>query len=173
MSAQGSGAVTPAFTDASARAAIRALRGLEQTAIMLEKYAAECFPILPEHEGKMHFVRAIMEAAAQEIRDAWRAAIAEVEAFHAVDDPAAATDNDGVERLAIAMKLKLAAKRTEGRGGWDDPSACPVEDLAQMLIDHLPKGDPVDVANFAMMLFNREGGEALAEAWADRPGGAA
>ena len=51
--------------------------------------------------------------------------------------------------------MKLAKKRAEGRGGWDDPAQCKVEDLARMLVEHLPKGDPVDVANFCMMLHQR------------------
>ena len=33
--------VTPEFKEASSRAAIRALRGLEQTAVMLEKWGLE------------------------------------------------------------------------------------------------------------------------------------
>jgi hypothetical protein len=73
------GAVTPEFIAASAKAAIKALRGLEPTALMLERYAEECFPILPKHKGKVHFARAIMESAAAEIRGAWASAIAEVE----------------------------------------------------------------------------------------------
>lgn len=70
MSEKPAGAVTPEFIDASAKAAIRALRGLEQTAIMLETWAPECFPVLPEHDGKVHFARALMESAAQSIREA-------------------------------------------------------------------------------------------------------
>ena len=78
MSEQPAGAVTPEFLAASAKAAIRALRGLEPTAIMLETYADECFPVLPEHEGKKHFARVIMESAAEAIRQAWADAIKEV-----------------------------------------------------------------------------------------------
>lgn len=73
--------VTPEFIDASAKAAIRALRGLEQTAIMLETWAPECFPVLPEDEGKKHFARVLMESAAEAIREAWASAIREVEEF--------------------------------------------------------------------------------------------
>lgn len=71
-------------------------------------------------------------------------------------------DNWGVDRLAVHMKVKLAKKRAQGYSGWHEPQACTVDHLARLLIQHLPKGDPVDIANFAMMLFNREGGaEAL------------
>ena len=64
-------------------------------------------------------------------------------------------DDVGVDRLAAAMKAKLAEKRAEGYGGWNDPDECPPGRLAQLLHDHLSKGDPLDIANFAMMLWNR------------------
>ena len=67
-------------------------------------------------------------------------------------------DDIAVDRFAAAMKAKLAEKRARGYGGWDNPSACKVHDLARQLIEHLPKGDPVDIGNLAMMLFNRYGG---------------
>jgi hypothetical protein len=70
--------VTPEFREASERAAIRALRGLEQTAIMLETYAPEVFPEINE-QGQKHFGRVMMESAAQAIRDSWSQAIREVE----------------------------------------------------------------------------------------------
>lgn len=70
--------VTPEFKEASAKAAIRALRGLEQTAIMLDTYAPEIFPEVND-QGQIHFGRAIMESAATSIRDAWKQAISEVE----------------------------------------------------------------------------------------------
>ncbi len=72
----GKNAVTVEFMDKSAKAAIRALRGLEQTAIMLETYAGDTFP--PDENGQIHFGRALMESAAEAIRAAWAAAIAEV-----------------------------------------------------------------------------------------------
>jgi len=58
-------------------------------------------------------------------------------------------DDIAVDRFAEAMKAKLAKKRDEGRGGWE---TCPGDMLSKMLIDHIAKGDPVDVANFCMML---------------------
>jgi hypothetical protein len=65
-------AVTIEFMDASAKAAICALRGLEQTAIMLETYAPEVFPEVNE-QGQKHFGRVMMESAARAIREAWAA----------------------------------------------------------------------------------------------------
>ena len=66
--------VTDKFKDDSARAAVGALRGLEQTAIMLEKWAPDVFPEINE-QGQKHFGRVMMESAAQSIRDAWAQAI--------------------------------------------------------------------------------------------------
>lgn len=64
-------------------------------------------------------------------------------------------DDLGVDRFAAAMKAKLAEKRAEGYGGWNDADKCPPGRLAQLLHDHLAKGDPLDIGNFAMMLWNR------------------
>lgn len=74
-------------------------------------------------------------------------------------------DDAAVDRFSVAMKAKLAKKRAQGRGGWDDERVCSPDDLARMLVDHVRKGDPVDVGNFAMMLFNRpDSGAALCRA---------
>lgn len=64
-------------------------------------------------------------------------------------------DDIAVDRFATAMKAKLAAKRAQGYGGWDRPEECRVEFLSQLLQEHVRKGDPVDVANFSMMLHQR------------------
>lgn len=67
-------------------------------------------------------------------------------------------DDTAVDRFAAAMKVKLAAARAKGRSGWDDPAACSVEHLADLLLDHIGKGNSgtfEDIANFAMMLHQR------------------
>lgn len=64
-------------------------------------------------------------------------------------------DDLAVDRFAAAMKAKLAKKRAEGRGGWDRKDECSAEDLSYMLVQHLWKGDPLDVGNLAMMLHQR------------------
>ena len=64
-------------------------------------------------------------------------------------------DDLAVDRFAQAMKSKLAKKRADGRGGWEDKEQCSAEDLSLMLRQHVRKGDPVDVANLAMMLHQR------------------
>ena len=46
----------------------------------------------------------------------------------------------------------MAVSRGKGRSGWQ---TCSVSRLHGMLLEHLRKGDPVDVANFCMMLWNR------------------
>jgi NTP pyrophosphatase (non-canonical NTP hydrolase) len=64
-------------------------------------------------------------------------------------------DDIAVERFAARMKAKLAQARREGMAGWDNPLACTTAHLTQLLIKHVHKGDPVDIANFAMMLSER------------------
>jgi len=63
-------------------------------------------------------------------------------------------DEEAVDRFAAAMKEKLAKKRRDGRGGWYLKS-CLSTDLSTMLRDHIDKGDPVDVANFCMMIHQK------------------
>lgn len=80
-------------------------------------------------------------------------------------------DDAAVDRFAAAMKAKLAKSRAKGRGGWDDPNVCSVEFLAQLLVEHLGKGNAgtfEDVANFAMMLHQR-GADPMVLANATRP----
>src|SRR5690606_10886136 len=69
-------------------------------------------------------------------------------------------DDAAVDRFAAAMKEKLARKREEGRGGWDDKEKCSGEYLSRLLREHVDNGDPVDVGTLAMMLHQR--GERIA-----------
>jgi hypothetical protein len=71
-------------------------------------------------------------------------------------------DDVAVDRFAEAMKAKMAASRAKGRGGWESTEVCPPGSLQLMMLEHIAKGDPVDVGNFAMMIFNR--GETTAAA---------
>jgi hypothetical protein len=87
------------------------------------------------------------------------------------DDEAAIFDDHAVDLVAKAMKEKLALKRQQGFGGWHDISKCTGERLAELLLGAVAKGDPIDVANFAMMLFCRsESHRALKDAFAAVPG---
>ena len=65
-------------------------------------------------------------------------------------------DDVAVDAFAAAMKAKMAKQRAKGYGGWDDPAGCASDFLRECLLVHVGKGDPVDVGNFAMMLFNRD-----------------
>lgn len=69
--------------------------------------------------------------------------------------PCAHSDDEAVDRFSAAMKNKLAQKREEGRGGWDNDNKAIGVVLSNMLRDHVEKGDPIDVANLAMMLHQR------------------
>jgi hypothetical protein len=86
-------------------------------------------------------------------------------------------DDVAVDCFAFAMKEKLAEARAKGRGGWQDKDDCPQQRLSDMLRDHVAKGDPRDVGNFAMFLHQRgesilpahsEQGDARAEEYAER-----
>jgi len=59
-------------------------------------------------------------------------------------------DNTDIDEFASRMKQKMYLSGLKGRSGWRDASA---ETISQMLIEHIAKGDPVDVANFCMMLY--------------------
>lgn len=65
------------------------------------------------------------------------------------------TDDLAVARFAIAMQDKLAIARTKGRGGWEDRADYPIPRLTADLLRHVQRGDPVDVANFAMFAHQR------------------
>jgi hypothetical protein len=82
---------TLAQRDAELHGCIRALWSLEQTAIMLEKWAPETFPA--GEDGKVHFARGMMESAAEAIRAAWADAIKAAErACLEIKGPVTASD---------------------------------------------------------------------------------
>ena len=66
-----------------------------------------------------------------------------------IKTPVQHSDDIAVDLFAAKMKEKLAKSRDKGRGGWED---CTIEYLITSLKDHILKGDPVDVANFSMMI---------------------
>ncbi len=75
------------------------------------------------------------------------------------------TDAEGADLFAKAMKRKMARKAKQGYKGWQN--AVSARDLAHQLADELTcdAPDPVDIGNFAMMLYchGREGKRALRE----------
>lgn len=54
-----------------------------------------------------------------------------------------------------AMVMKMRASAAKGRSGWNDREDCPTELLQRMLVEHVAKGDPVDVMVIANMLRHR------------------
>lgn len=76
-------------------------------------------------------------------------------ALTAQQEPVAHPDDAAIDKFAAAMKAKMAKKRAEGRSGWDDPEQCTIDYLTRLFHDHVCKGDPVDIGNFAMMLWHR------------------
>jgi hypothetical protein len=64
-------------------------------------------------------------------------------------------DSKAVTNFARAMATKMAHARSMGRGGWQDKDRVSAAELSRMLREHVEKGDPVDVANFCMMLHER------------------
>lgn len=77
-------------------------------------------------------------------------------------------DDVAVQIFAHRMTKKLAKSRKKGREGWDDPAACTPQYLAKLLHEHVKKGDPVDVANLAMMLGMRGESTAYPLSWRER-----
>lgn len=59
------------------------------------------------------------------------------------------TDEIALVRFALCMRDKLALARERGRHGWE---TAPCEHLSELLREQVAKGDPLDVANFCMML---------------------
>ena len=55
-------------------------------------------------------------------------------------------------RFAAAMAEKLYVSQQKGRTGWDSPNW--MNECRAMLLDHLEKGDPRDVANFCAFLWH-------------------
>jgi hypothetical protein len=92
---------------------------------------------------------------------AWQASRQALEGVTGAVDGRQHIDDIAVDRFAEAMKQKLAKQRQKGYGGWNDKKLCPDGRLQKYLGAHLGKGDPVDIGNFAMMIWNR--GESLGE----------
>lgn len=74
---------------------------------------------------------------------------------HPIQSSIAHPDDLAIDNFAQAMKEKMAKQRAKDYSGWNDKSACSEQKLQGQLLHHIAKGDPVDVGNFAMMLFNR------------------
>lgn len=65
-------------------------------------------------------------------------------------------DDHMVDKFAFDAKAKMMRNRNKGRGGWENRKETPVATLVDMMLEHVEKGDPMDVALFAMMLVMRD-----------------
>ncbi len=71
------------------------------------------------------------------------------------DEPepgSAAFDDAAVDRFAEVLKAKMAKSRAKGRYGWWDPEDTSHAYMLRSMHEHIAKGDPLDVALFAMFL---------------------
>jgi hypothetical protein len=62
-------------------------------------------------------------------------------------------DDVAIQQFAVAMSEKMSLSRLNGRDGWQ---TCSITELLKMLRNHVHKGDPVDIANIAMMIWYHE-----------------
>jgi hypothetical protein len=69
------------------------------------------------------------------------------------------SDADGVDLFAKAMKRRMARAARNGRSGWNNPERLSPEYLVGLLLDEITvdngKPNPVDIANYAMMIYHR------------------
>lgn len=127
--------------------------------------------LLTDRDEAEEFADKILDLVLGTDRHEWTSRYGRADALLEVEDKMATaaapqhSDDVAVDRLAVAMKAKLAKQRDKGYGGWDD-SEYTREWLSQLLREHVDKGDPVDVANFCAFLSAR--GEGIAtKVWAD------
>lgn len=71
-----------------------------------------------------------------------------------------AVSNSSADRLLVRiinreMAAKLTHKRAQGRGGWWLPNPDIGEALQAQLLEHMDKGDMLDVINLAAMIHIR------------------
>jgi len=59
-----------------------------------------------------------------------------------------------VDAVMHEMRKKLKKKRQDGRGGWFGPN-CSNAGLREILLEHIDKGDPIDIINLAAMIMVR------------------
>lgn len=69
--------------------------------------------------------------------------------------PEEVIDQLGVDYFSSYMHTRMSLKRVNGRQGWWNPRIISTNELSQMLHKAVAGGDPVDVANYAMMIHQR------------------
>lgn len=70
-------------------------------------------------------------------------------------------DKNALADFTKSMGAKLSKSREKGKYGWNDENVCSIEFLTKSLVEHLAKGDMVDVANFAMFIHQRAGQKSI------------
>jgi hypothetical protein len=70
----------------------------------------------------------------------------------AADSIELSDDIHEARRFSHLMIAKLAKAQHKGKRGWRN---VPVDDLWSMLLEHIEKGDPIDIAIFAMMIHHQ------------------
>ena len=72
-------------------------------------------------------------------------------------------DDHAIDEFAKAMRARMAEKRALGRNGWEE---CDPDDLGLRLLRAIADGDPIDIANYAMMLHALgAGADCMLERW--------
>lgn len=99
-----------------------------------------------------HLLRQACELLASGDTAATRLKLSDALAVLHGSKPLGHSDEVAVDQFATAMKAKLMLARAKGRHGWE---TCAIEILQESLMYHVAKGDPVDVGNFAMMVWSR------------------
>lgn len=62
-------------------------------------------------------------------------------------------DDIAIDRFATAMKARMAVERGLGRTGWQRSQAVFLYDR---MLTNAEEGEPIDTANYAMMIWNIE-----------------
>lgn len=62
-------------------------------------------------------------------------------------------EHDLEERVNKFAKIMLDKLIKKSRDGWNDWQDCPPDVFRKSLIEHIEKGDPIDVANIAFFLY--------------------
>jgi hypothetical protein len=65
-------------------------------------------------------------------------------------------DDIVLKNFFSAMESKLSKNRDKGRHGWYESNVT-IEQLSDMLREHVVKGDPIDVAILAMFIWGKRG----------------
>lgn len=60
------------------------------------------------------------------------------------------TDDECITYFAVAMKAKMLRSATKGRADWQKATKLEIQ---KQFYEHIAKRDPVDIANYCMMLW--------------------